>query len=257
MRPTSLADARRDGLVPSVTTVLQMVAKPSLARWDREQYILSALTLPRHPGESDDDFACRVCEDAASVSGDAAALGREFHAHAERYHRTGHYQIEGGEVPVEQYHRIGHYQIEGGEVPVDPRMQLMLNTYVGWAKQHIGRADKIEYCFATDSYGGTVDLVVGLAEGGRALIDLKTRTSHQGRSLFVPREYGYQLAAYAAGLAEDAETKLWNVMVSSTEMGRLEVMDWTDEREDLYRAFQCAYEIWCDQKQYDPRKEPA
>ena len=45
-RPTTLRDARKDGLVPSVTTVMSVAAKPGLEAWKLNQAFLSALTLP-------------------------------------------------------------------------------------------------------------------------------------------------------------------------------------------------------------------
>jgi hypothetical protein len=43
-RPTSLRDARKLGLFPSVTNVLGVIANPGLSAWKMEQAILSALT---------------------------------------------------------------------------------------------------------------------------------------------------------------------------------------------------------------------
>ena len=56
-RPTSLRDARKLGLFPSVTNVLGVIAKPALDAWKQEQAILAALTLPRNEGEPLDEFA--------------------------------------------------------------------------------------------------------------------------------------------------------------------------------------------------------
>ena len=50
-RNTTLRDAKKLGLLPSVTTVIGAVAKPGLNRWLQEQAILAALTLPRLEGE--------------------------------------------------------------------------------------------------------------------------------------------------------------------------------------------------------------
>ena len=43
-RPTSLRDARKLGLFPSVTNVLSILAKPGLEAWKQEQAILAART---------------------------------------------------------------------------------------------------------------------------------------------------------------------------------------------------------------------
>ena len=60
MRPTTLADARRLSLLPSVTTILNVLAKPQLTTWLIEQSLLAALTTPRPPEEPLDAFIERV-----------------------------------------------------------------------------------------------------------------------------------------------------------------------------------------------------
>ena len=46
-RNTTLADARKLDLLPSVTTIMKEAAKPGLERWKGDQLLLSALTLTR------------------------------------------------------------------------------------------------------------------------------------------------------------------------------------------------------------------
>ena len=48
-RATTLRDARTMALVPSVTTVLNMAAKPALTAWLQQQVLYAALTLPPPP----------------------------------------------------------------------------------------------------------------------------------------------------------------------------------------------------------------
>ena len=52
-RNTTLRDARTLDLVPSVTTILGVAAKPGLEKWKQEQVLLAALTLPRQDGEGE------------------------------------------------------------------------------------------------------------------------------------------------------------------------------------------------------------
>lgn len=63
MRPTTLRDARKLGLVPSVTNVLRTLAKPELEAWKQEMVCLAVLTTPRLPYEADDAFVFRVLHD--------------------------------------------------------------------------------------------------------------------------------------------------------------------------------------------------
>ena len=50
-RPTTLRDARKHGFLPSVTTIMSVMAKPGLESWKMNQMMMAALTLPRADGE--------------------------------------------------------------------------------------------------------------------------------------------------------------------------------------------------------------
>ena len=78
-RNTTLRDAKKLGLLPSVTTVIGAVAKPGLNRWLQEQAILAALTLPRLEGEKESDWLSRVLNDSKAQGKDAAARGTAIH----------------------------------------------------------------------------------------------------------------------------------------------------------------------------------
>ena len=78
-RATTLRDAKKLGLLPSVTTVIGVAAKPGLDRWKQEQAILAALTLPRLDGEEEKDWLSRVLSDSRSQGKDAAARGTAIH----------------------------------------------------------------------------------------------------------------------------------------------------------------------------------
>src|SRR5512135_3642474 len=79
-RPTTLRDAKSNGWVPSVTSVLQLMAKPGLEAWKSNNIVLSALTLPRFENEPIDKFAERIVLDAAETAKKAAELGTNIHA---------------------------------------------------------------------------------------------------------------------------------------------------------------------------------
>jgi hypothetical protein len=60
MRPTTLRDAKALQLLPSVTTVMKIMAAPELDRWKQQQVLMASLTLPRNPGESDEQYCSRI-----------------------------------------------------------------------------------------------------------------------------------------------------------------------------------------------------
>ena len=65
--------------MPSVTTVLSVLAKPALTTWMVEQGILAALTLPRMDDEAEADFIARIREDGKAQAKAAAEEGTRIH----------------------------------------------------------------------------------------------------------------------------------------------------------------------------------
>ncbi|NDG20016.1 MAG: hypothetical protein EB117_17375, partial [Betaproteobacteria bacterium] len=79
-RNTTLRDARKLDLIPSVTTILNVAAKPGLEAWKQQQILLAALTLPKAENESIDAYAERVIQDSKQQAQDARDLGTDIHA---------------------------------------------------------------------------------------------------------------------------------------------------------------------------------
>jgi hypothetical protein len=85
MRNTTLRDAKKLGLLPSVTTILSVAAKPGLQNWLQQQAILAALTLPRKENESENDYLERVLNDSKAQGRDAADRGVYIHGVLESF----------------------------------------------------------------------------------------------------------------------------------------------------------------------------
>lgn len=83
-RPTTLRDARKLGLVPSVTTIIRLAAAPGLERWKSEQVLMAALTLPRKDDEPEKDWIARVWADSKEQASKAAERGTAIHASIEK-----------------------------------------------------------------------------------------------------------------------------------------------------------------------------
>ena len=74
IRNTTLRDARKHDLVPSVTTILNVAAKPGLENWKLQQVLLAALTLPKRDQESESEYIDRIITDSKEQGRAAAAL---------------------------------------------------------------------------------------------------------------------------------------------------------------------------------------
>ena len=85
VRNTTLADAKKEGLLPSVTTIINVLAKPGLDRWKQEQVLLASLTLPRGENEPEADWLKRVIEDSRSTGKNAMDRGTAMHNVLEAY----------------------------------------------------------------------------------------------------------------------------------------------------------------------------
>jgi len=214
-RSTTLADARKMNLVPSVTTILNVAAKPGLERWKQEQMLLAALTLPRAPDEDEKSFIARVVADSKEQGKKAAERGTRIHEAIESYY-TGKQDWE--MLP----HQIGVAQeIEKvyGVTKFDP-----------------------EKAFAhVSGFGGKVDLHNREAN---LVLDIKSKEFTDPAKVDVYEEHLMQLAAYRVGL--DLPTAVCaNVFVSATMPGLVVIKEWSQEDlERGWKMFESLLRFW-------------
>lgn len=90
-RDSTLADARKHSWCPSVTTVLDVLAKPGLVRWQIDQAILATLTLPKAPHWPEDEYLRRIRSDAGKQARDAAQEGTRIHDAIEKHYKGERY----------------------------------------------------------------------------------------------------------------------------------------------------------------------
>tara|TARA_R100000700_G_scaffold11407_1_gene16442 strand:+ start:1999 stop:2772 length:774 start_codon:yes stop_codon:yes gene_type:complete len=167
-RNTTLRDAKSLGLVPSVTTIMGMVAKPALENWKITQAIKSAMILDMEESESIDSYIYRCKAEAKQISSKAAKEGTKIHA-----------------------------QIEKGFVG-----KTKTKTYKiiqKWLDENFPNEKWIaEDSFCSDKgYGGKIDLY---SKSG-IFVDFKTKNNLDGKepNKLVFDEHGMQLSAYAQG----------------------------------------------------------
>lgn len=227
LRPTTLRDARKFGLLPSVTNILGVVAKPELQAWLQEQAVLAALTLPRIEGEEEGAFAKRVVMDARSQGQAAMAFGTALHHGAERVAKT---------LEVD---------------PADP-VAPWLNLFRDWYQANCVRLVWAEKALVNRAlgYAGTGDLLIEHQVHGLTLVDLKSQNV-KGSGPSTYRSWGYQLAAYRAALGRNVVCM--NLIMNSREPHAPVEAPWSeDDMERNWRGFQAARELWVIEKNYDP-----
>lgn len=229
-RPTTITDARRLGLVPSVTTILSIIGKPQLEKWKVTQGILAAGKNPRQEAESEEYWVQRVYDSAFQQVEDAAEKGSAIHAALDA-------AMAGEPVP------------EDVRVHVQPVLDWMSATGIEVAERETLVVN------LADGYAGRADVFFRFGKRGIGILDYKTRKTKVGERVTPYDGQGMQLAAYAAafyGVEALPRVLAANVYISTTEPGRMEVCKHED-LPALYEAFRNACALWRHLKQYDPR----
>lgn len=219
-RNTTLADARKLLLAPSVTTILSVADKPALTAWKVDQALMAALTLPRIEGESLDDFKKRAAMDAKQQSIDAADEGTRIHAAIESYY-------------CGQYDWPKKY---------DAHVRGTLDAVYRAFGHELWRAEK-SFC-SPIGYGGKVDL-----HSDQVVIDFKTKEFGPGDKVVAYDDQIMQLDAYRHGLGYPFAT-MANVYVSRSHPGEVRVI--VHEEGDHYQRFCLLLEYWKLSKKYNP-----
>jgi len=219
-RNTTLRDARERNLVPSVTTILNIAAKPGLNVWLQEQAILAALTLPRGTEETESAWLKRVVQDSKAQARDAADLGTEIHAAVQGFY-------------------------EGQKASAFP---IHVQTCTKAIESHYGAKKWIaERAFAHEmGFGGKVDM-----HTDGIVIDIKTKDFDDPAKVAGYDEHLMQLAAYRVGLGMP-EARCANVFVSRTNADLAVVKEWAEE--DLARGwlmFTALLSFWQYKNQYE------
>lgn len=106
-----------------------------------------------------------------------------------------------------------------------------------------------------DGYAGTTDLVMGRFHVS-AIGDFKSKRTKPGKPVEPNQDHALQIAAYhvaAHGCISETD-KGFNIYISTTEPGRVEVKEWSSkELVSSWSAFQNCLALWRYQTGYDPR----
>lgn len=249
-RPTTIRDARKLGLLPSVSGILGVMAKDSLTSWQIDKVIEACWGFP-----ADDEtvtleqYAERVKEAAFAEVRAASDLGTKVHAAIENYLTTGLY--EGREILTMPDGR----NVEAHEL-VEPALTALEKLNI----TPIASEKVLVSPFW--GYAGTTDVLFETADGERGVLDFKTKKTREGESIYEPEQHAMQIAAYwQAEWGREYEWVIppfacgYNVYVSTTEPGRVEVVKHDCKKlQEAWYAFACCLNLWRWQNKYDPRQ---
>ncbi len=228
-RSTTLRDARKHGLLPSVTTIFNIMAKPGLDKWKLSKAVEAALIVSRDQGEPEERYIDRVIERSRKEVMDAANLGTRIHD-----------AIDSAFDGIQPAPELRPY--------VEPTMACIASMKL----QDIKREGVVTSL--SDGYAGRVDL---LAKFGKSniCIDFKTRKTKEGEKITPYDFQPMQIAAYSYAAFGDLSRCFGaNVYISTTEPGRIEVASYTPQKlQKEFDAFRSMLAMWRYLKNYDPR----
>lgn len=211
-RDTTLADARKLQLVPSVTTIFQLLAKPMLEAWKEEQLFKAIFSEPAQKNdEVPDDYAHRIRHKATEITRQSAKKGTVIHDSLEKYLYSNKMGLE---------HTVYIQAVENCLDENFPKEKI-------WIK---------EKSFSNMAgFGGKVDL-----HSKNVVLDFKTKDKEDLEGTLIYPEHLMQLAAYRIGLGvQNAEC--YNLFISTKIPGVVKLIK--HDEKDLTRATEMFYNL--------------
>ena len=244
-------EARKQGALPSVTTVQGIRDKYHINQWRIKEHLKEAYPATQlsdgYPWV-EEEFVCEVMDRTRERLAKAPDHGTAYHDALEK-------SVKAGQVVIGDY-----------DFKIHPES---IQAVLDWLNEEGIRANKTEISFGNTvyGYGGTVDLFATRSEkrdGWTAkiptVIDYKTKDTEPGvRPKFYPENCeqliayaeGLQLIAYAEGLGVDSECI--SVIVSRNEPGVIHVRKWKPkELAYHWRKFQLTLALWHHEHKWVP-----
>ncbi len=219
MRPTTVADARKLNLVPSVTTVMSGAAKPGLDQYLQTQLLNAVET----EGTEGDYWRQNVVKKSKEHSSNAANKGTAIHDALEQYYL-------GNIIP---------FDMESICIPV---IELLNKEFgpLDW-RPEVSFAHKL-------GFGGKIDMSYTGSES--IILDFKTKDTDDLKKMIPYDEHGQQTAAYAVGL-DIPQAKRYNLFISTQVPGLMNLTESTDFERD-WGMFEALLTYWQLKNKYVP-----
>lgn len=227
LRPTTVADARKLNLLPSVTQILKVLDKPALTEWKIKQAVMAVLTSPKLLGETVDDFAERVLSTERQQDQEAEwarNLGTDIHTAMEL-------TLSGKECGTE----------------ILPWIQSCRDEVL-----KRGKILEIEKILVGEGYAGKTDLI---QENGEIWIwDWKSASKLPEKGSWT--EHRLQLSAYAAAYSQliQRSIRTGNIYISTKERGKFALFENPEWQYDYLHGFKPLVKHWQWAKGYVPQQ---
>ncbi len=231
-RPSTIADAKRLGLYPSVNGIIEVMDKPALTRWKLNKVCECCFCFTPKAGETPEAYQERIMEQAFQSADDAADLGTRIHAGIE-----AHYTGQPVAADVAEYVRNAVAKVDS------LGLQVIESEFRTVSHEH--------------GYAGTSDLACRKA-GKSLIVDFKSTKTKPGRPVEAYESHEMQIAAYHRSYyGVSLPLAGINVFISTTEPGRVEVVEHTEQRLELaFGAFLSLCHVYRFLNGYDCRNGP-
>lgn len=230
-RQTTIADARKQDWIPSVTTILQSISKPQLERWKMIQAATAVLTSPRIEGEQLDAFMDRVLfqeKEQDQEAKEAANRGSEIHTAFENLFLSKPIAMEISPWVMPAYGAI----ILRGDVL------------------------HVEKILVGNGYAGMTDLILD-AGTHYELFDFKSAKTLPIKGAWP--EHRLQCSAYAQAFEDmlgggdsGKPIRCGNVYISTVEQGKFSVCEHEYWEATYQEGFKPLVSVWCWMNNYWP-----
>ena len=234
-RHTTLRDARKLNLLPSVTTILKVLDKPQLGRWKMQNAVVAAMTTPRLEGESDEAWCERILTVADSPMNEARDFGTALH--------------DLMEVRAMRPDALSHPTVDPALKPWFP----FIEDFYTDVKEVV----LCESAIVGEGYAGRIDLLARHHSiEGLVLSDFKTSKWKTGKAGFYD-DHARQLAAYATVLEEQYGEVVTtrNVGINSLRAEAFQYRTWTpEERASAGLIFKQTLKLWQSITGYRPQQ---
>lgn len=265
-RATTLREARKLNLFPSVTTILAVQDKPMLTQWLINQLLDHCVEYPYNPHDCMiETYRQGAIYNMRKNSRKAADRGTEIHGRLEWFFKMN--------FPI----------LEESDIYIEPAIKCIEKTFglEGWIA---------EATFATNGFAGCVDLhrtgkyiikrkmeqyeiedentgvLLGLGEReveykeyieNPIIIDFKTKDKEDINDVEQYDDHKMQLAAYHVGLKMPSNARRFNLFINvnpnlpDERKGECKLIECTDFSRNL-DMFSCLHKFWCLKNKYKP-----
>ena len=236
-RATTITDARKLSLLPSVSAVIRMAAAPGLERWKQSQIVKACYNCPPVWEESFEEYERHIFEAADKERNDAADLGTRIHAGIENYWKDN--AEPDADIRDSVINAVNAVQ-KLGIKPVKNEQVVVSNLF---------------------GYAGTTDMIwTNLDNQSVGILDFKSCKTTEDEPIVAKPSHAAQIAAYHMAYWEPGRSQIpeetvgYNIYISTTQPGRIEVVeyDYATLRNE-WEWFQACLILWRHKNKYDPR----